>query len=65
MEAFKEIGEKFTNVFRELFGGGNAEIYLTDPDNVLTSGIEIKAAPPGKVIKNMSLLSAVSRRLLQ
>ena len=57
MEAFKKIGEKFTNVFRELFGGGNAEIYLTDPDNVLTSGIEIKAAPPGKVIKNMSLLS--------
>ena len=46
MEAFKKIGEKFTNVFRELFGGGNAEIYLTDPDNVLTSGIEIKAAPP-------------------
>lgn len=57
MDAFKKIAEKFTNVFRELFGGGNAEIYLTDPDNVLTSGIEIKAAPPGKVIKNMSLLS--------
>ena len=34
MEAFKKIGEKFTNVFRELFGGGNAEIYPTDPDNV-------------------------------
>ena len=57
MDAFKRIGEKFTSIFRELFGGGDAEIYLTDPDNVLTSGIEIKAAPPGKIIKNLSLLS--------
>ena len=41
----------------ELFGGGHAEISLTDPENVLESGIEIKAAPPGKVIKSLSLLS--------
>jgi chromosome segregation protein len=40
-----------------LSGGGNAELSLTEPDDVLTSGIEIKAAPPGKIIKNLSLLS--------
>ena len=41
----------------ELFGGGTGELKLTDPDNVLESGIEINVAPPGKVIKNLSLLS--------
>ena len=56
-EAFVKINERFGEVFRELFGGGTAELYLVDPENVLTSGIEIKAAPPGKVIKNLSLLS--------
>ncbi len=56
-EAFVKINERFGEVFRELFGGGSAELYLVDPENVLTSGIEIKAAPPGKVIKNLSLLS--------
>lgn len=43
--------------FVELFGGGTGELKLTDPDNVLESGIEINVAPPGKVIKNLSLLS--------
>ena len=56
-EAFAKINTRFGEVFRELFGGGSAELYLVDPENVLTSGIEIKAAPPGKVIKNLSLLS--------
>lgn len=56
-DAFVRINERFGEVFRELFGGGNAELYLVDPDNILSSGIEIKAAPPGKVIKNLSLLS--------
>ena len=56
-DAFVRINERFGEVFRELFGGGSAELYLVDPENVLTSGIEIKAAPPGKVIKNLSLLS--------
>ena len=40
-----------------MFGGGSAELTLSDPDNVLESGIEIKAAPPGKIIKNMVQLS--------
>ena len=56
-EAFETINRNFGEVFRELFGGGVAELSLTDPDNVLTSGIEISAAPPGKTIKNLSLLS--------
>ncbi len=51
------VNANFGMVFAELFGGGHAEISLTDPENVLESGIEIKAAPPGKVIKNLSLLS--------
>ena len=56
-EAFRAISKNFTEVFRDLFGGGNAELSLTDPEDVLGSGIEISAAPPGKTIKNLSLLS--------
>jgi len=55
--AFEAINRNFGITFKELFGGGNAELSLTDPEDVLTSGIEIKAAPPGKIIKNLSLLS--------
>jgi len=55
--AFEEINRNFGITFRELFGGGSAELSLSEPDDVLTSGIEIKAAPPGKIIKSMSLLS--------
>ena len=51
------ININFGRVFAELFGGGRAEVKLADPNNVLESGIEINVAPPGKVIKNMSLLS--------
>ena len=56
-EAFTKINKNFGEVFRELFGGGTAELTLSDPDDVLTSGIEISAAPPGKTIKSLSLLS--------
>lgn len=57
VDSFNQINENFNRTFSELFGGGSAEISLTDPDNVLESGIEIKAAPPGKIIKNMVQLS--------
>ncbi len=57
VESFKQINENFNRVFGELFGGGSAELSLSDPDNVLESGIEIKAAPPGKIIKNLVQLS--------
>ena len=56
-ETVELVNANFGTVFSELFGGGHAEISLADPDNVLESGIEIKAAPPGKVIKSLSLLS--------
>ncbi len=57
VNAFEAINRNFGITFKELFGGGNAELLLTEPEDVLTSGIEIKAAPPGKIIKNMALLS--------
>ena len=56
-ESFEIINNNFKTIFTELFGGGKAELILTDPENVLTSGIEIKVAPPGKVIKNLISLS--------
>ena len=57
VDSFNKINENFNQTFSELFGGGSAELSLTDPENVLTSGIEIKAVPPGKNISNMMQLS--------
>jgi chromosome segregation protein len=56
-ESFSSINSHFKRIFIELFGGGKAELKLTEPDDILESGIEIAVAPPGKVIKNLSLLS--------
>lgn len=57
VDAFNAINENFGVTFAELFGGGSAELSLSDPENVLESGIEIKAAPPGKIIKSLMQLS--------
>ncbi len=57
IDAFNKINDNFHRTFSELFGGGSAEILLTDPEDVLNSGIEIKAAPPGKIIKSLMQLS--------
>ena len=57
IESFNKINENFNRVFVELFGGGYAELQLSDPEDVLNCGIEIKAAPPGKIIKNLMQLS--------
>lgn len=57
VNSFNRINENFGKVFAELFGGGSAELSLSDPENVLESGIEIKAAPPGKIIKSLMQLS--------
>ena len=54
---YQKIKKNFHNMFRRLFGGGRAEIRLTEPDNVLDSGIDIFAQPPGKRLENISLLS--------
>ena len=56
-ESFAIINSNFKSIFVELFGGGKAELILSDPENVLVSGIEISVAPPGKVIKNLISLS--------
>lgn len=57
VDSFNKINENFGKVFAELFGGGSAELSLSDPENVLESGIEIRAAPPGKIIKSLMQLS--------
>ena len=56
-KTFEVINDNFTETFRELFRGGNAKLNLTEPDNMLETGIEIIASPPGKKLKNISLLS--------
>lgn len=54
---FEIINKNFGEVFRELFGGGKAELTLTDPENILECGIDINVQPPGKKLQNMTLLS--------
>ncbi len=56
-QVFEDINFHFGRIFKELFGGGSAELKLTDPENILECGIEINVAPPGKIIKSLSLLS--------
>ena len=60
-EKFKTINKNFQEVFVELFGGGKAELRLTDEENILESGIEIEVQPPGKKLQNMMLLSGGER----
>ena len=56
-ETFAKVNEEFKTHFRMLFGGGEAELILLDPENALESGIDIVARPPGKKLQNISLLS--------
>ena len=60
---FKVINQNFNQVFSELFGGGKAELILVDEDNILESGIDIQAQPPGKKLQNMMLLSGGEKAL--
>ena len=62
--SFKQINTHFQQIFKELFGGGHARLYLSDESNVLESGIEIEVSPPGKVIKNLSALSGGAQALV-
>ncbi|MCI8587136.1 MAG: chromosome segregation protein SMC [Clostridia bacterium] len=60
-EQFEIINKNFGEVFRELFGGGKAEVILTDENNILECGIDIEVQPPGKKLQNMLLLSGGER----
>ena len=60
-EQFRVINTNFNRVFAELFGGGRANLTLTEPDNILESGIEIEAQPPGKKLQSLTLLSGGER----
>ncbi|MBP3919973.1 MAG: AAA family ATPase [Bacilli bacterium] len=57
VKTFDLVNKNFGETFKELFRGGKAELKLTDPDNILETGIDIVASPPGKKLKNISLLS--------
>ena len=61
VSTFEEIRQEFKKVFRELFRGGNADIFMTDPDNVLETGIELEATPPGKNLRHIQSLSGGER----
>ncbi|MDP4099561.1 MAG: chromosome segregation protein SMC, partial [Bacillota bacterium] len=62
-DTFVQIRSHFDQVFRSLFGGGRAELRLTDPNDLLHSGVEIIAQPPGKKLQNLNLLSGGERAL--
>lgn len=62
-ETFYQVKEEFAKVFKALFQGGKAELKLSDPDELLTTGVEIHAQPPGKSLKSLSLLSGGERAL--
>jgi chromosome segregation protein len=62
-EAYADVEREFTGVFATLFPGGEGRLYLTNPDDLLTTGIEVEARPPGKKIKRLSLLSGGEKSL--
>ncbi len=63
-QRFAEINRNFGSIFRELFGGGAAELSFTDPEDVLRSGIEIKVHPPGKIVTHIESLSGGEKALV-
>lgn len=64
VEGFNQVNNNFKKVFVELFGGGHGDLVLSDPDNVLESGIEIVVQPPGKKVSNIELLSGGEKALI-
>lgn len=63
MEAFEDTARHFEEIFARLFPGGDGRLILIDPENLLTSGVDVEARPPGKRIKRLSLLSGGERSL--
>ncbi|MDP9952441.1 MULTISPECIES: AAA family ATPase [Streptomyces] len=62
-EAYHDTARQFEGVFSRLFPGGEGRLVLTDPDNMLTTGVDVEARPPGKKVKRLSLLSGGERSL--
>ena len=62
-EAYEEVEREFEGVFSRLFPGGEGRLILTDPSNMLTTGVDVEARPPGKKVKRLSLLSGGERSL--
>lgn len=63
LETFKAVGDAFAEIFARLFGGGKTELLLTDPNDILETGVEIVVQPPGKKRQNLALLSGGERAL--
>ena len=62
-ETFDKVNKEFKVVFKKLFKGGTGEMLLTEPDNLLETGVDIVAEPPGKKLKNINLLSGGEKTL--
>ncbi|MFD1672822.1 chromosome segregation protein SMC [Agrilactobacillus yilanensis] len=62
-QTFKEVSQAFSEIFPQMFGGGQARLSLTEPEDMLTTGVEINAQPPGKKLQRLSLLSGGERAL--
>ena len=61
---FEEINKHFGATFQELFGGGGAQLKLSDPEDILNSGIDIYVQPPGKIVSHLELLSGGEKALV-
>lgn len=59
-----DVNDEFNNVFASMFGGGSARLFFSDPKDILESGVEIEATPPGKNIKNLKLFSGGEKSLI-
>lgn len=62
-EAYADVEREFVGVFERLFPGGHGRLVLTDPEHLLTTGVDVEAAPPGKRIRRLSLLSGGEKSL--
>ena len=63
MEAYEDVAEHFKDIFARLFPGGDGRLFLTNPDDVLNTGVDVEARPPGKRVKRLSLLSGGEKSL--
>ena len=63
MEAYEEVAEHFKDIFSRLFPGGDGRLFLTNPDDLLNTGVDVEARPPGKRVKRLSLLSGGEKSL--